>query len=69
MIYRYVGAADRLSGSQDAVDVMPLASGNGKPEGIADPTEPINIGDVIARDLSVAGEVDTFTFNGTAVRC
>jgi hypothetical protein len=36
-VYRYVGAASRTSGSQNAAATFALAAGNTNPQGIADP--------------------------------
>ena len=65
-IYYYAAGADRLSGRQSASSVMQLARQNKKPEGIADPAVPIALGQVINADISVAGEIDDYTFNPNA---
>jgi len=42
MVYQYIGAASRTSGSEDAGATFALASGNTNPQGIADPPAAAN---------------------------
>ena len=66
-VFEYPGAASFTSGSHSAAAQYALDPGNHNPEGITDPTIPINIGDPPVMDsISVIGEVDSFQFTATA---
>jgi IgGFc binding protein/Putative Ig domain/FG-GAP-like repeat len=65
-VFEYPGAASFLAGSHSAAAQYALAPDNINPEGITDPTIPINIGDTVVDSIAVAGEVDLFPFSATA---
>jgi len=64
--YFYAGAAAQRDGSLAATAPFALDAANHNPEGIADPTFYINIGDPVAGDIAVPGQVDTYLFDATA---
>lgn len=67
VIYRYINALNRTSGSQSAGQVIPLAPTNAHPEGIADPVFVINIGDPpINGAITTPAQVDEYQFTAAA---
>ena len=65
-VYEYIGASSVLTGAIPASHVHPLDPANQNPEGIADPTIPINIGDTVVDSIATVTEVDLFPFTATA---
>ncbi len=65
-VYYYENGASRRSGSQSATARIALPGNNARPEGIADPATPIDIGQVVTGTIAAAGETVEYTFTGTA---
>ncbi|MGD9127827.1 MAG: PKD domain-containing protein, partial [Planctomycetia bacterium] len=65
-VYCYADAADWRCGCRVATDCFDLAPGNFNPQGIADPTTTINIGDVIGGAIDVGGEIEEYLFDAVA---
>lgn len=64
-VFHYTNATGRRSGSQNAADVFNLSASDTDPEGIADPTTPITLGQTVNGTLNVAGQVDSYSFAGS----
>jgi RHS repeat-associated protein len=65
-VFKYTGAATRLSGSQSADVRFQLESDNHNAEGIADPVSAIDVGDIVTDSISAAGEIDQWQFGVAA---
>jgi RHS repeat-associated protein len=65
-VFEYAGADDVLSGTLTATAEHALHPDNHNPEGIADPTIPINIGDTVVDSIPVTTEIDLFPFPAAA---
>lgn len=65
-VYYYDGGLSWTTGLRAATDTFDLAASNRKPEGIADPPTAINLDQVVSSTISVANEVDEYTFTVAA---
>ena len=64
-VYYYAGATSLRSGSRNATSTIALPGNNPNPEGIADPVELIQIGDVVSGTVEAGGELVELHFEGT----
>ncbi len=64
-VYRYSEGTARRKGRQSAANWFPLAKGNRHPEGIADPTYPYSLNDVISDNIETVGEINDYQFSAT----
>ncbi|MCA9214985.1 MAG: VCBS repeat-containing protein, partial [Planctomycetales bacterium] len=65
-VYRYTGGKNWLTGNHTADGVFQLNSSNKHPEGIADPSFSINIGDTTPITTVSPGVADDWIFSGAA---
>ena len=63
VVYYYAEATAADRHRQLSTASFALAPGNSHPEGIADPTTPLGIGEIVTGTIDVAGEVESYTFN------
>jgi hypothetical protein len=62
LVYQYVGAASRISGSQVAASTYALAAGNTNPQGIADPPRGLGREPVTSHWISSSSSVGFLAF-------
>ncbi|QDU59615.1 tRNA3(Ser)-specific nuclease WapA precursor [Planctomycetes bacterium Pan216] len=65
MVYYYEAGLAQLNGSLSATGTFNLAVGNASPEGIADPVNQIGLDERVFDLISVAGELDEWSFSAS----